>query len=73
MGTVTVRLPDDIHKRIKELAASKKTNINKLYEEFTVMALTAFDAENHFKAMAGNGSKKRGLELLRKLQTHYDD
>jgi len=73
MGTVTVRLPDDTHKRIKELAASRKTSINKLYEEFTIMALTAFDAENHFKAMAGNGSKKRGLELLEKIQTHYGD
>ncbi|MCI5158945.1 MAG: toxin-antitoxin system HicB family antitoxin [Candidatus Electrothrix sp. AUS1_2] len=73
MGTVTVRLPDDTHKRIKELAASRKTSINKLYEEFTVMALTAFDAENRFKAMASKGSKKRGLELLKKLQTHYED
>jgi hypothetical protein len=53
MGTVTVRLPDDTHKRIKELASSRKTSINKLYEEFTIMALTAFDVENRFKAMAG--------------------
>ena len=73
MGTVTVRLPDDTHKRIKELAASRKTSINKLYEEFTIMALTAFDAENHFNAMAGKGKKRGGLELLKKLQTHYDD
>ncbi|MCI5114082.1 MAG: toxin-antitoxin system HicB family antitoxin [Candidatus Electrothrix sp. AW2] len=73
MGTITVRLPDDTHKRIKELAASRKTSINKLYEEFTVMALTAFDAENSFKVMAGKGSKKRGIELLEKLQTHYND
>lgn len=73
MGTVTVRLPDDTHKRIKELAASRKTSINKLYEEFTIMALTGFDAENRFKAMAGKGKKERGLELLKKLQTHYDD
>ncbi|XCN74552.1 MAG: toxin-antitoxin system HicB family antitoxin [Candidatus Electrothrix aestuarii] len=73
MGTVTVRLPDDTHKRIKALAASRKTSINKLYEEFTIMALTAFDAENRFKAMAGKGSKKRGLELLKKLQSHYED
>ncbi len=73
MGTITVRLPDDTHKRIKELAASRKTSINKLYEEFTVMALTAFDAENRFKAIAGKGSKKRGLELLKKLQIHYED
>ncbi|MCI5138634.1 MAG: toxin-antitoxin system HicB family antitoxin [Candidatus Electrothrix sp. AR1] len=72
-GTVTVRLPDDTHKRIKELAASRKTSINKLYEEFTIMALTGFDAENRFKAMAGTGKKERGLELLKKLKTHYDD
>lgn len=73
MGTITVRLPDDTHKRIKELAASRKTSINKLYEEFTVMALSAFDAENRFKAMAGKGSKKQGLELLKKIQNHYKD
>ncbi|XOF34080.1 MAG: toxin-antitoxin system HicB family antitoxin [Candidatus Electrothrix sp. YB6] len=73
MGTVTVRLPDDTHRRVKELAASRKTSINKLYEEFTIMALTAFDVENRFKAMAGKGSKERGLELLKKLQTHYDE
>ena len=73
METVTVRSPDDIHKRIKALSVSRKTSINKLYEEFTVMALTAFDAENRFKAMAGKGNKKRGLELLQKLQTHYKD
>jgi hypothetical protein len=73
MGTVTVRLPDDTHRRVKELAASRKTSINKLYEEFTIMALSAFDAENRFKAMAGKGNTMRGLELLKKLQTHYDE
>jgi len=69
MGTVTVRLPDDTHRRVKELAASRKTSVNKLYEEFTTMALSAFDAENRFNAMTGKGNKKRGLELLKKIQT----
>lgn len=73
MGTVTVRLPDDTHRRVKELAASRKTSVNKLYEEFTAMALSAFDAENRFKAMAVKGSKTRGLELLKKLQAHYNE
>jgi len=73
MATITVRLPDDAHKRIKELAASRNTSINKLYEEFTIMALTEFDAENRFKIMASKGCKKRGLELLNKLQLQYGD
>jgi len=73
MATITVRLPADTHQRIKELAASRKTSINKLYEEFTVRALAEFDAENRFKVMASKGSKKRGLELLHKLKQHYGD
>ena len=73
MATITVRLPDDTHKRIKELAATRKTSINKLYGEFTVMALTEFDAENRFRVIASKGSKKRGLDLLHKLQHHYGD
>jgi len=70
---ITVRLPEDTHQRVKALAASRRISINKLYEEFTVMALTEFDAENRFKVLASQGNKPRGLELLKKLQTHYDD
>ena len=73
MGTITVRLPDDTHKRVKELASSRNVSLNKLYEEFTVIALTEFDAENRFKALASKGSKQRGKELLKKLQDHYGD
>lgn len=73
MGTITVRLSDEAHQRIKELAKSRNISLNKLYEEFTVMALTEFDAENRFKAMASKGSKKRGKALIRKLQEHYGD
>lgn len=73
MGMITVRLPEDTHQRVKALAASRSISINKLYEEFTVMALTEFDAENRFKVLASQGSKPRGLALLKKLQIHYGD
>jgi predicted transcriptional regulator len=73
MGTITVRLSDEAHQRIKELANSRNISLNKLYEEFTIMALTEFDAENRFKALASKGSKERGKALIRKLQAHYGD
>jgi len=73
MGTITVRLPDDTHQRVKELANSKKISLNKLFEEFSLIALTEFDAETRFKALAMKGSKNRGKELLKKLQEHYGD
>jgi len=37
------------------------------------MALTEFDAENRFKAMASEGSRQRGKVLIKKLQEHYGD
>ena len=38
-----------------------------LYEEFTIMALTAFDAENHFKAIV-TGIKREGLNCFKKFK-----
>jgi len=34
---------------------------------------TLVDTENRFKALASRGDKQRGLDLLKKLQKHYDD
>ena len=73
MGTITVRLPDDTHQRVKELAVSRNVSLNKLYEEFTIMALAEFDAENRFKALAARGNRQRGKELLTRLQEYYGD
>ncbi len=73
MGTITVRLSNEAHQRIKELANSRNISLNKLYEEFTIMALAEFDAENRFKALASKGNRQRGKELINKLQAHYGD
>ncbi len=67
MKTMTIRLPDDKHERLKALASRKGVSLNKLFEEFSTVALTEFDAENRFRARAGRGDKKRGLVLLDKL------
>ncbi len=71
MGTVTLRLPDDTHKRVKELAFSRNISVNKLFEEFSVIALAEYDAEVRFKARVAKGTKKRGLEILDKLNNHF--
>lgn len=72
MGTLTVRLPDDKHERLKALAARRKISINKLMEELSTQALAEFDAEVRFRAMAASGSKKKGLDVLDKLDAHFD-
>ena len=64
MRTLTIRLPDDRHNRLKALAQHKKISVNKLIEELSTIALTEFDAETRFKALAAKGSRERGLAIL---------
>jgi predicted transcriptional regulator len=68
MSALTVRLPDDKHMRLRALASSRGTNINRLIEEMTTLMLAEFDVETRFRvrASAGAGKSVRGLELLDK-------
>ncbi len=69
MATLTVRIPDDKHLRLKQLAQSKGISINKLIEELSTVALAEFDTHNRFKLLAARGNVNRGLEILDKLDT----
>lgn len=68
MKTMTIRLPDEKHQRLKALAARKGVSLNKLFEEFSTVALTEFDAETRFRVRAGRGDRKRGVALLDRLE-----
>jgi len=71
MATLTVRIPDDKHERLKALASHKNISINKLMEELSTQALAEFDSEVRFKALAATGNKTKGLKLLDKLDRHF--
>jgi predicted DNA-binding protein len=72
MSTLTIRLPSEQHERLKLLASNRGLSVNKLFEEFSTKALAEFDAESRFRAAAARGSAKRGLELLDKLDRHFE-
>jgi predicted transcriptional regulator len=67
MSTVTIRLPDDKHARLRQLAKHRDLSVNKLMEELATISIAEFDAESRFRAMAARGSAKKGLVLLDKL------
>ncbi|MDH3718718.1 MAG: toxin-antitoxin system HicB family antitoxin [Planctomycetota bacterium] len=73
MATLTIRLPDEKHARLRELAKQRSLSINKLIEEFATIGLVEFDAESRFRALAAKGDVARGLELLDKLDAHYQE
>jgi hypothetical protein len=67
MATLTIRLPDEKHEKLRQLATRRKISINKLMEELSTIALTDFDAETRFRARAALGSPQEGLRLLELL------
>ena len=44
MSTLTIRLPDDKHERLKALAKPNAISVNKLIDELATVALANFDA-----------------------------
>ncbi len=69
MGTLTLRLPDEKHERLRQLAKHPNTSLNKLFEEFSTIALAEFDAAIRFRRRAAAGSRSEGLRLLDKLDS----
>ena len=67
MSTLTIRLPDDKHERLKALARSDAISVNKLMDELATVALANFDAGQLFETRAARGNPKRALKLLDKL------
>ena len=71
MVTLTIRLPDDTAARLKTLAHSRGLSMNKLIEELTAQALTAWDTETHFRALATTGDVRQALAILDRLDVEY--
>ena len=73
MSTLTIRLPNDQHERLKALAAQRGLSLNKLFEEFSTKALAEFDVEARFRARAMRGDAVQGLAVLAKRDEAHRD
>lgn len=71
MATLTIRLPDDKHARLRQLARARDLSVNKLMEELATISLVEYDAANRFRALAAGGSAKKGLAILDKLDAGF--
>lgn len=71
MSTLTVRLPSDTHRRLKDLARHRGVSVNRLMEELSIIAVTQHDAETRFRALAARGSVAAGLGVLDKLDDAF--
>ena len=71
MSTLTIRIPESKHARLRTLAKARGLSINRLIDELATVALAEHDGEVRFRAMAARGSKRTGLALLPKLDRAF--
>jgi predicted transcriptional regulator len=64
MKRLTIRLSDEKHERLRELAERREISMSKLVDEISTLALADFDAETRFRARAALGSREEGLALV---------
>jgi hypothetical protein len=69
--TLTIRITESKHARLGILAKARGMSINRLIDELATSALTQFDTETRFEALAQCGSRKRGLALLDKVDRAF--
>lgn len=71
MSVLTIRMPEGKHERLRNLAKARGVSINRLIDELATVALTEFDSETRFRALAARGSSAAGLALLDKLDRAF--
>ena len=73
MATMTIRIPDNKHSRLKALARHRHVSVNKLVEELSTQALAEFDSDVRFRTLAARCDTSKGLKVLDKLDTHFSE
>jgi len=67
MTTLSIRLPDDMADRLKDIAKVRDISLNKLMFELSAQALAEDEAKQRFLAAQIRGSKERALQMLDEL------
>lgn len=66
MSAISLRLPDSIHNRIKELAARDHVSVNQFLAMAAAEKVAALEAESYLAERTARGNRTRFLELLGK-------
>lgn len=67
MTTLSIRLPDDMADRLKNLAKHRDISLNKLMFELSTQVLAEEEAKQRFLAAQLRGNPERALKLLDEL------
>lgn len=67
MSTVSLRLPDSLHNKLRELAQEENISINQLITLAVAEKLSALKTEEYLEERAKRGSRKKFDRVLAKV------
>ena len=67
MSTMSLRLPESLHQKVRELAEREGVSINQLVTTALAEKISALLTEEYLLARAARGSRERFLEVLAKV------
>jgi len=67
MGTLSVRMPNSLHSKLKKLSKKEKVSLNQLINSAVTEKISALETEEYLINRAKKGSKKKYLEVLEKV------
>jgi len=68
-----LRLPDSLHKKVKEMAKKDNVSINQMITVALTEKLSALETEDHIGHRANKGSRVKYTRVLRKVANRRPD
>ena len=68
MSTLSVRLPDSLHKNIKKLSKKEQISINQFITNAVTEKMTALETESYLQERAKNGDLNKYKTILNKVK-----
>jgi len=68
MSTLSIRIPDSLHKRVKVLASQDNISINQFIATALAEKLSALDTEKYLEERSKRGSREKYLNVLSKVK-----
>jgi predicted transcriptional regulator len=69
MTTLSIRLPDDMAEKLKNMAKIREISLNKLMFELSTQVLAEEEAKQRFFAAQLRGNPQKALQLLDELDS----
>lgn len=68
MSTISIRLPESLYKRAKELSVKENVSIDHLITLALAEKISALDTETYLQERAKRGSREKFLKVLEKVR-----